>query len=73
MIFLVNLLLGWTIIGWLVAVMWSASKLKLSARARSGLPVHMRYSQLESLASLKERGVITDEEFEIEKKKLLDC
>jgi hypothetical protein len=31
----------------------------------------MKYSQLERLASLKERGLVTDEEFEIEKNKLL--
>ncbi|MCF7531098.1 superinfection immunity protein [Pseudomonas petrae] len=71
-IFLVNLLLGWTMIGWLVAIMWSASDFKFSGRAFSGITPHMKYSQLESLASMKERGFITDEEFEMEKKKLLD-
>ncbi|NVL48694.1 superinfection immunity protein [Pseudomonas syringae pv. actinidiae] len=66
-IFLVNLLLGWTLVGWFVAAMWSASSFKRSENASSGHTFRVKYSQLEALGSLKEKGLITDEEFESEK------
>lgn len=71
-IFLVNLLLGWTVVGWFVAIMWSASTPKRPEKALSGQTYRVKYSQLEALGSLKEKGLITDEEFESEKRKLLD-
>ena len=70
-IFLVNLLSGWTIIGWFVAIIWSCASIKPSRTTQARDSACMKYSQLERLASLKERGLVTDEEFEIEKNKLL--
>jgi len=71
-IFFVNLLLGWTLLGWLIAIMWSASDFKPTGKAIPDAAQQTKYSALESLASLNERGFITDEEFELEKRKLLD-
>jgi Superinfection immunity protein/Short C-terminal domain len=74
-IFFLNLLLGWTLIGWLVAIMWSASDFATSGKALSNnveQAVPDKYQQLEKLGSLKERGFITDEEFQAEKQKLLN-
>ena len=72
-IFLVNLLLGWTLIGWLVAIMWSTSGPDSSRRVReiTQQPGLDKYQTLDLLGSLKERGLITDEEFQREKHKVL--
>lgn len=75
---LLNLLLGWTGIGWLVALVWSASAIskhaKPSAADESSLGggEHDSYQKLEKLAALKERGHLTAEEFEAEKSKILN-
>lgn len=72
-IFLLNLFLGWTFIGWLAALIWSVSAFKQpekSAPASADEP-NIRISQLQTLAALKEKGVLTEAEFEAEKAKLL--
>lgn len=74
-IFLLNLFLGWTLLGWVIALSWSASPKKQevvidTADGNSGQPD--KYAQLERLAHLKEKGVITEEEFTAEKSKLLN-
>lgn len=63
-ILLVNILLGWTIIGWIVALFWAIRK--TAERASSGIP-----GELLKLAELKDSGVITDEEFQNKKTDLL--
>ena len=44
----------------------------VSKEETTNTPVQDTYSQLEKLAKLKEDGVLTDEEFQNEKKKLLE-
>ncbi|MDR6158788.1 hypothetical protein QF023_002304 [Chryseobacterium sp. SLBN-27] len=61
-IFTINLLLGWSLIGWLAALVWAL------------LNKQSNISNIDQLAKLKElydKGVITDEEFLAQKKKLL--
>ncbi|WP_082444965.1 superinfection immunity protein [Chryseobacterium hispalense] len=61
-IFTINLLLGWSLIGWLAALVWAL------------LNKQSNISNIDQLAKLKElydKGVITDEEFLTQKKKLL--
>lgn len=73
-VFLLNLFLGWTLVGWVVALVWSASAFSVVDRDDPGEAEHLvmdKYQQLEALASLKERGIITDEEFKKEKAELL--
>ena len=75
-IFLLNLFLGWTLIGWVAALVWSASAISPapteSLHTEEAAPVEQdKYQKLEILASLKERGMITDEEFQKEKAELL--
>ncbi|MFK3815080.1 superinfection immunity protein [Pseudomonas sp. NPDC089407] len=74
-IFLLNLLAGWTFIGWLVALVWAASAFSQDAAptaAASPSPAEGdRFQQLAKLADLKERGHLTTEEFEAEKAKIL--
>jgi hypothetical protein len=72
-IFLLDLFLGWTFLGWLIALIWSVSAIKAApAVVDTVKPApDLRYSQLETLAALKEKGVLTEAEFEAEKAKLL--
>lgn len=71
-IFLLDLFLGWTFIGWLAALIWSASAIaaKLVQTASVG-PAGDRYERIEKLGSLKERGLISEQEYEQEKAKIL--
>lgn len=76
-IFLLNLLLGWTVIGWFVALIWSASAIRrlppvepAKASDPSGVGADS-YQRLEQLAGLKERGHLTEEEFDEEKRRVL--
>lgn len=67
-IFALNLFLGWTFIGWVAAVVWSASSIRPEAAEAPGSDV---YEKLDRLASLKDRGHISAKEYEREKAKLL--
>ena len=73
-IMLLNLFLGWTGLGWLGALIWSASAISKPAGdvAPAGRVVVEPYHELEKLAALKERGHITEEEFEAQKAKILN-
>lgn len=60
---LLDLILGWTIIGWIGLLIWA-----LMTEENK-----MDYTkQLLNLSELKEKGVITEEEFNKEKAKLLE-
>lgn len=71
-IFLLNIFLGWTLIGWVVALVWSAAAIppiepiRIKASEESD-----KYQRIEKLAELKDRGAITQQEFDSEKAKLL--
>ena len=73
LIFILNLLFGWTAIGWLVCLIWAfvdtngetAKKLVEDIKGD-------KYEKLEKLKKLKDDGAITEEEFEKEKSKLLN-
>lgn len=70
---LLNIFLGWTFIGWLVALIWSASSIKAEVPSKfaSGSTSGSPYGELEKLAALKEKGHISEAEFNREKSKLL--
>lgn len=73
-IFLLNLFLGWTLIGWVAALVWSATAIAPPEPIRvksTEVPEPDKYQQLEKLGSLKERGLITDDEYQAEKSRLL--
>jgi hypothetical protein len=66
---LLNLFLGWTLIGWVVALIWAASEDK-----KETVIVNNKKSvseQLLQLNELYEDGILTKEEFDNEKKHLL--
>jgi len=72
-IFLLNLFLGWTLMGWVVALVWSASAISKPVEAKNSAtaPEIDRYEALEKLVSMKERGFISEDEFQAEKARLL--
>ena len=79
---LVNLLFGWTVIGWFIALGLLATRSR--SQPTSALPTTppvptapppatqpSRTDQLERLVALRDRGALTEEEFAAEKAKLL--
>jgi hypothetical protein len=68
-IFILNLFLGWTLLGWIVALVWAVTnEQKTEASAR---PPHSTADEISKLADLKTKGLISEAEFESKKKKLL--
>ena len=69
-IFTMNILLGWTFIGWVVALVWAVSKdnEKLVTTNNN----NEKLTQLIELKKLLEEGYLTDIEFEKQKKEILN-
>jgi uncharacterized membrane protein len=68
-ILILNLFLGWTIIGWIVSLVWAVSKdNKIIVQE---VEKKSTAQELEKLSELKEKGIITEEEFKNQKSKLL--
>ena len=73
-IILLNLFLGWTLIGWVAALVWSASSVSSGPIKSPEVTAEPdKYAKLERISLLKERGVLTEPEFEAEKSKILGC
>jgi hypothetical protein len=72
-IMLLNVFLGWTLIGWVGALVWSASKIDGQA-AKNEEPASEpdKYAKLERISLLKERGVLSKSEFLAEKARILE-
>jgi len=63
-IMILNLFFGWTLLGWVVALIW-AVRLDDKSSPESGV------DKLHKLAELKEAGHLTQEEFNTKKEQLL--
>ncbi len=87
-ILLLNLFLGWTLVGWVIALVWATSKddktksdlLKIQAEQKAALEKLVidntqRNSsiadEIQKLNDLRSKGLISDEEFEKIRKKIL--
>lgn len=73
-IFMLDLFLGWTLIGWVVSLVWSVSPITSPDMARvpsQSQPEDDKYQKLEKIGSLMEKGLLTESEFEAEKAKIL--
>lgn len=68
---LLNLFLGWTFIGWVVALVWATSNDSPPVRARSAAPRLSVAEELHKLQTLREMNVLTEEEFLTEKLRVL--
>lgn len=69
-IFILNLFAGWTIIAWIIALVWAFTK-----RPPNGNVMQNSVSNADEIAKFKnllDSGVITEEEFENKKKELLN-
>tara|TARA_R110000796_G_scaffold57522_1_gene132627 strand:- start:212 stop:523 length:312 start_codon:yes stop_codon:yes gene_type:complete len=69
-IFTLNILLGWTFIGWVVALVWAVSKDNEQLVTTSNN--NEKLTQLIELKKLLEEGYLTDIEFEKQKKEILN-
>lgn len=65
-----NFLLGWTLIGWVIALVWAMTKDKQPI-VTTAATAPSTADELTKLAELKEKGVLSDEEFEVKKKEFL--
>lgn len=74
-IFALNFFLGWSLIGWVVALIWALSNKENNPQIIINSTNPQNYNsnidQLTKLTELYEKGIITDEEFANQKSKLL--
>lgn len=73
-ILLLDLLLGWTFLGWVGCLIWAFldTNQKITVSPTNNVINNTnKYEDLEKLMKLKQDGVLTEVEFEIEKAKLL--
>lgn len=71
-IFVLDLFLGWTGIGWLAALIWSVSAVREPQQPVTVVTGEAdKYQKLERLAALKEKGALSQQEYDLEKAKLL--
>ena len=68
-IFLLNLFLGWTMVVWVVCLIWA---LFGSPSRRGNSSSYSKYEDLERLSRLKSSGDLTEAEYQMEKSKLLE-
>lgn len=69
-IYITNVFLGWTMIGWIACLIWVLYEEK-DKKVVINTSDDKKYENLERLQKLKDSGTITEVEFEIEKQKLL--
>jgi len=69
-IFLVDLLLGWTVLGWIAALIWAVSAEKAPAAAVPAAPRAVG-DELIKLQTLRTQGALTEEEYQREKARIL--
>jgi hypothetical protein len=67
-IILINIFLGWSLVGWVVALVWATKKVEGVILENN---VISQADELEKLHSLKEKGVLTDVEFAKKKAEII--
>tara|TARA_R110000772_G_scaffold208623_1_gene319207 strand:- start:786 stop:1109 length:324 start_codon:yes stop_codon:yes gene_type:complete len=67
-IILINIFLGWSLVGWVVALVWATKKAEGVIVENN---VGSQADELEKLHSLKEKGVLTDAEFAKKKAEII--
>lgn len=72
-ILLLDFLLGWTFLGWAGCLVWAFldNDKTITTISTTNTNASNKYEDLEKLMKLKQDGVLTETEFEIEKHKIL--
>ena len=71
-------MLGWSIIGWAIALVWALKKdeilVKMEKNESESISVNniSISDEINKLNVLREKGILTDEEFNVQKKNLLE-
>lgn len=69
-IFFLNLLLGWTMLGWVVAFVWAftnPTQVVVNNQTQKSVA-----DEIQKLAALKEKGLLTEDEFTKKKQQILE-
>lgn len=69
-IFFLNLLLGWTLLGWVVSFVWSFTN-PAQVVINNQTPKSVA-DEIQKLAALKEQGLLTESEFAKKKQQILE-
>lgn len=69
-LFLLNLLLGWTFLGWVISLVWAFKKEKVQVQVDNPLNTDA-IAELEKLNQLRISGVLTEDEFVAQKQKIM--
>jgi hypothetical protein len=69
---LFNLFLGWTFIGWVIALVWAVSPDKTPIVYYNNKNEPSKAEELAKFKKLLDDGVITQAEFEVQKNKILN-
>jgi hypothetical protein len=82
-VFLLNLLLGWTVIGWVIAIIWAVKEekkpqIQYSSVQNDEYPSSKQddspkslTEELKLIQEMKENGILNDDEFNLAKAKIL--
>ena len=71
-IFLLNAFLGWTFLGWVIAMVWAVAK---DESVKPIITTNFKNTKAEEILQFKklyDDGIIDDEQFEVQKKRLLN-
>lgn len=69
-ILVLNILLGWTLIGWVIALVWACSN-DNNAPTIIENNSFSTADEIQKLATLKDKGLLTEEEFNAKKAQIL--
>lgn len=73
LIILLNVFLGWSLVCWVIALIWSLTKNEQPQEIFvSNKKEEVNLEQLEKLSDLLQKNIITETEFEVQKKKILN-
>lgn len=70
-IFALNLFLGWTLLGWVIALVWACMN-ENNKCSETIIKENSLADEIKKLAELKEQGILTEDEFNAKKKQILE-
>jgi len=71
-VFVLNLFLGWTLVGWVIALAWASSNTAKTTKSIVNVETMSVGSELTKLVELRDQGILNELEFEEQKQKLLE-